>query len=301
MNKIKKTLSLLFGALTLIVVLMVLVLNILTRYRLNTRYEIAVNPIPIPQGDSARTRGEHLVRAVSSCVSCHGLDLGGRVFIDQPLLARIYAPNLTAGNGGKASLYSSEDWVRTLRHGLDQTGRPLLFMPAQYYRYYSDADIGAIVAYIQALPPVDNISPPRRIYLIGQVLFQMDTFGALPAENIDHHSIPAHPPNEGISLEYGEFLVNVATCKNCHGDNLAGDKVGPDDPLAPNLTPGGELAGWTEEDFFTLMRSGIHPTGRKIDPLMPWQSFRNMTDSELKAIWVFLNSLPALPANDGSD
>jgi len=74
--------------------------------------------------------------------------------------------------------------------------------------------------------------------------------------------------------------------------------VGPDDPLAPNLTPGGELGGWTEEDFFTLIRSGIHPSGRAIDPVMPWQSYNKMTDSELQAIWVYLQELPALPTKE---
>lgn len=298
MNSVIKYLFMFIGILVAIVVLAVLVLNILTQNRLNTQYEISINPITIPEGESARARGEHLVRAVSSCDSCHGTDLGGKEFIDEPLLAQIYAPNLTSGKGGKASLFSGQDWVRVLRHGVDQTGRPLLFMPAQYYRYYSDADLGAIVAYIQSMPPVDKETPPRRLFLVGQILFLLDTFGKRPAEIIDHRSVPPQPPQESVSPEYGEFLVTVGTCKNCHGENLAGGEVGPDDPFAPNLTPGGELIGWTEEDFFTLIRTGVQPSGRKIDSLMPWQSFRNMTDTELRAIWAYLEGLPALKTNE---
>jgi hypothetical protein len=188
--------------------------------------------------------------------------------------------------------------VRVLRHGVDQTGRPLLFMPAQYYRYYSDADLGAIVAYIQSLPPVDRQTPPRRIFPVGRILFALDIFGKTPAEIIDHRSVPPQPPQKAVSPEYGEFLVTVGTCRHCHAENLAGGVVGPDDPFAPNLTPGGELAGWTEEDFFTLIRTGVHPSGRMIDPLMPWQSFRNMTDTELRAIWAYLQGLPAFKTNE---
>lgn len=275
-----------------------LVLIFIAQARLNKRYEITLDPIAIPEGESARARGEHLVRAISSCTSCHGPDLGGKEFIDVPNIAKIYAPNLTSGRGGKASHFGSEDWVRVLRHGVDQSGRPLLFMPAQHYRYYGDADLGAVVAYIQSMPPVDKEIPPRRIFLIGQILFALNIFGKTPAEMIDHSHIPPLPPQEGVSPKYGEYLVNVGTCKNCHGENLAGGEVGPDDPFAPNLTPGGELVGWTEEDFFTLIRTGVHPSGRKIDPLMPWQSFRNMTDTELRAIWVYLQGLPALQTNE---
>jgi hypothetical protein len=56
--------------------------------------------------------------------------------------------------------------------------------------------------------------------------------------------------------------------------------------------------GWTEEDFFILVRTGVHPSGRTIDSAMPWQSFRNMTDTELRAIWAYLQGLPALSTKD---
>ena len=56
---------------------------------------------------------------------------------------------------------------------------------------------------------------------------------------IHHCKRPPLPPKD-VSPEYGEFLVTVGTGKNCHGKNLAGGQVGPDDPLAPNLTSGGE-------------------------------------------------------------
>jgi hypothetical protein len=93
---------------------------------------------------------------VSACIGCHGPDLGGQAFIDEPIVGQIYTPNLTSGTGGRASRFSSEDWVRMLRHGVDKTGRPLLFMPSQYLRRYGDAGLGAIVAYIQSVPPVDG-------------------------------------------------------------------------------------------------------------------------------------------------
>ena len=62
----------------------------------------------------------------------------------------------------------------------------------------------------------------------------------------------------------------------------------------PNLTPGGELRGWTEADFIQAMRAGVSPSGHKLNPdFMPWKMYANMTDEELKSLWLYLQSLPA--------
>jgi len=64
-----------------------------------------------------------------------------------------------------------------------------------------------------------------------------------------------------------------------------------------NLTPDKEtgLGEWTEEAFFQALRTGKHqgqPDGRDILPPMPWQPVGQMTDSDLKAVWAYLRSLP---------
>lgn len=63
---------------------------------------------------------------------------------------------------------------------------------------------------------------------------------------------------------------------------------------SPNLTPGGELATWSEQDFFTTLRSGINPSGKMLSLDMLWVYYRQMIDEELKALWLYLQSLPAL-------
>lgn len=298
MKKVLKFIAITISALLGLVLVFVAVTNLIALSRLNRQYDIGIETVAIPEEDSVRERGEHLIRAVSICTGCHGEDLGGEEFINAPFIGQFHAPNLTPDEGGKASQFSSEDWVRALRHGVNQTGRPLLFMPSQHYNNYSDEDLGAIIAYLETIPPVDRETPPRRISVIGRTLLALDVFGEIPAEEIDHNSeTPPAPPEENAA-KYGEYLVTVAICKDCHGENLAGGEVGPGDPFAPNLTQGGELIGWAEEDFFTLIRTGVHPTGRKISTVMPWESYRNMTDTELRAIWRFLQELPALPNNE---
>ena len=106
-------------------------------------------------------------------------------------------------------------------------------------------------------------------------------------------------PTDEAALARGAHLVNaVAHCAYCHGDRLQGDYLENDSAtigvvVAPNLTQGGELQGWTKEDFINALRTGTHPSGRQLSEFMPWRYFRNMTDIELGALWAFLNEQPA--------
>jgi hypothetical protein len=66
---------------------------------------------------------------------------------------------------------------------------------------------------------------------------------------------------------------------------------------AMNLTPDKAtgLGSWTQEMFVNALRSGKHQgTGRPILPPMPWYWYRNMTDDDLKAMFVYLQSLPPI-------
>lgn len=64
--------------------------------------------------------------------------------------------------------------------------------------------------------------------------------------------------------------------------------------ISPNLTPGGELASCTDEQFITALRTDVTPSGRQLSAAMP-QDYRSFYDDELQAIWLSLQSLPKLP------
>lgn len=64
-----------------------------------------------------------------------------------------------------------------------------------------------------------------------------------------------------------------------------------------NLTPDKNtgLGIWTEDMFVKAMRTGKHmATSRPIQPPMPWNWIGQATDSDLKAIYAYLKSVPPI-------
>ena len=64
-----------------------------------------------------------------------------------------------------------------------------------------------------------------------------------------------------------------------------------------NLTPDPEtgLGKWTDETFIRALRTGRHEgQGRPILPPMPYPMYRNATDEDLRAVFAFLQSIPAI-------
>ena len=114
-------------------------------------------------------------------------------------------------------------------------------------------------------------------------------------ERIDHSkSARALAPAEGPTAEYGDYIVHTAGCAECHGPTLAGGKIDVGDPSWPpaaNLTPSG-LKAYDEAAFFTALRTGVRPGGSKINEAMPWRRTKEMTDDEIRAVWLYLKTVP---------
>jgi mono/diheme cytochrome c family protein len=267
----------------------------ITGFEMARRYTIEVDPGPVPGEAAGLERGRHVAVVLSKCGDCHGPDLGGMVIVDEPAFGRISATNLTSGEGGIGSKYTDEDYVRAIRHGVSPDGRPLVIMPSHEYYHLSDADLGALIAYLKQLPPVDRELPATRVGPIARVLFAAGRLRELlPVTMIDHDAPRPEPVPEGPTVEYGEYLAMTSGCKGCHGMGLSGRSVPaapPDFPRSSNLTPAG-IGSWTEADFFRALREGRRPDGSLIDPRMPWAATAQMSDDEIRALWLYLQTVP---------
>ena len=287
MKKALKWIGILLGGLVGLITLAVVILSNSADARLKKEYAIQPAAVVIPTDNASVDEGKRL--ASIYCASCHGEDLGGTEFFHDPALAIVDAPNLTSGRGGVGSYYSDVDWVRSIRHGVDPQGRALFIMPSKDFYHFSDEHLGQIIAYLKSVPPVDHETNGFSTTLLGRVLLAVGAFGdVLNAESIDHDNLAEVAPLPAASAEYGDYLVKTFGCRTCHGSELAGGKdPNPDAPPGPNLTPGGNLVNWSEQVFITMVRT-------RQSEWMPFESLNKMSDYELKAIWLYLESLPPL-------
>src|SRR5688572_12193611 len=120
--------------------------------RAQRRVDVKVQAVPLPVDAAALERGRYLF-ASRGCAECHGANGAGRVFAQHGDSLRLASPNITRGSGGVTAGYTVADWVRSVRHGVRPDGRPLRVMPSEDYNRMTDADLGALIAYSQALPP----------------------------------------------------------------------------------------------------------------------------------------------------
>ncbi len=292
MRRFLKWTGIILGSLLGLLVLAVAVLVVLGGSKLNKQYDVQPEPVAISQETAVIQRGQYLFSV--SCAGCHGDNLAGTALFDDPALGRIPAPNLTAGQGGAGAVFTNADYVRAIRHGVDEEGKPLMIMPATAFWHYSDADLGAIIAYVKSAPPVDNDLGEKNLKLMGRVLLGAGVLDMLAAEHIDHNGPRPAAQAQRIDAAYGEYLVNTSDCRACHGADLAGGQSPePGAPPGPNLTPGGDLANWSADDFMTALRTGNTPNGRALNPaFMPWEEYSRLTDDDLAAIFLYLQSLP---------
>jgi mono/diheme cytochrome c family protein len=293
MRKLLKTAAIVMGSLLVLLVLATAVLALIGGARLNKSYDVRPEPVAVSADPAVLQRGQYLV--ATACVGCHGEDLGGTPFFQDPALGRIPAPNLTSGQAGIGSTYDDDDLALAIRHGVNKDGKRLMIMPSDAFWHYSDEDLGAVIAYMRSVPPVDNDLGERSTRLLGQVLVGAGLMDVLAADRIDHARPRPDAPAQQVNAAYGQYLANISDCRSCHGAALAGGRSSePGAPPGPNLTPGGDLATWTVEDFVRAMRTGVTPAGDMLNPaFMPWPVYGRMTDDDLAALFLYLQSLPA--------
>jgi mono/diheme cytochrome c family protein len=261
-----------------------------TQARINKKYEVELQGLSV-KGDSAQLLyGARLIKA-KGCVDCHGEDLGGKMFIDDPKLGFIVARNITKGSGGLPETYNVSDWELALKHGIRKDGKPLLIMPSHEYTLLTKEDMSAIVAYAMTVPDVDRAFPASEVGPLGNVLTELGKLPLLPAEMIDHSRKLEEEIKAEVSIEYGKYLAN--SCIGCHRANFkGGEPIAPGFPVVADISPTGHVGKWSEEQFINTLRTGKTPEGKSLKPSeMPWNMTAQYTETELKALYLFLRSI----------
>jgi mono/diheme cytochrome c family protein len=111
----------------------------------------------------------------------------------------------------------------------------------------------------------------------------------------------------------GKYLYEVvADCDGCHGERNWGKQLAPvvrsgagftfpaemglpGKVTAPNISsdPVAGIGAWSDGEKLRAIREGIGRDGRALFPMMPYQSYRQMSDRDAEALVAYLNTLPA--------
>lgn len=109
-------------------------------------------------------------------------------------------------------------------------------------------------------------------------------------------------------LERGTYLMqSIVACGNCHTPKDRDGKPMADRELAggfvinapifhsvsPNITPDKEtgIGNWTDDQIVDAIRNGKRPDGTIIGPPMPIEYYRNLSDSDARAIVAYLRTV----------
>ncbi len=118
-------------------------------------------------------------------------------------------------------------------------------------------------------------------------------------------------PSDRTQIARGADLATIGNCSDCHTaagrPPYAGGRAIPT-PFgtiyASNLTPDREtgIGAWSEEAFRRAMHQGVDREGRNLYPAFPYDHFTFVTDEDVRSIYAFLMSRPAvanrIPANE---
>ena len=251
-------------------------------------------------------RGKALVEA-GDCASCHTADpakpFAGGVRIATPF-GGIYAPNLTPDRETGIGSWRDEDFLRALRHGIAPDGsRYYPAFPYPYFTRLTRDDILAIRGYLATLTPVRKAATPPELLFPFNFRVVMRMWNWLFFEP----GIIMPDQAKGTAWNRGRYLVEgLGHCGACHTPKnifgadkrdqaFGGSRV--DSMFAPRLD-GAERSGlksWSADDIAEYLQSGRNGkshAGQLMSEVVV-NSTSKMSDGDIRAIAVYLKSLPA--------
>jgi mono/diheme cytochrome c family protein len=289
MKRVLKWIGIVAGGLLGLIILLVVGVYAVSASRLNKTYEVtAVFNLNVPNDPESIAAGEKLF--VIYCESCHGANLAGDLFSDDPAFGQIYSANLTAGENGIGRSHSDEEIARAIWYGVKPDGSPTVGMPYEFHQAIHIGDMEKLIAYMRSVPPVDTDYPHPSYGPMMRVMHTTKLFPLVTVENVDTSQPPLAPISPEETLAYGKYLA--AFCAACHMPDFAGSEMFG----SPNITPAA-ISAWTEAEFLRAVTEGVRPDGTLLNPEeMPWESFGRYTDEELRALWAYMQTVAPVAA-----
>ena len=230
--------------------------------------------------------GERLAR-VLGCSGCHGRDLRGQVWIDEPALGMLHSSNLTRA----LATYSDAQFARAVRFGVRADGSPLWAMPSSIFTRLGDPDMRSLIAFLRTVEPGGEVHPRMVLGPEGRRLVEAGELK--PEPELVRESRDSGPPPIGGDHGWARYMIR-ATCAECHGIDLSGDPNPTAESTAPPLSI---VSAYSRPQFHHLLRTGEPVGGRTLGLMaeVAQSRFSRLTDAEVDAIYDYLSALAARP------
>jgi mono/diheme cytochrome c family protein len=311
MRKLTRITVFVLASVVILVVLAFAYLNF-TYPKVDPAPELTVNPTP-----ELIARGEYLANHVALCMDCHsqrdfsrysgpptpGTEGAGGDRFDQTMgmPGVFYAKNITPFG---ISRYTDGELFRVITTGVTKENKALFpIMPYPYYGQMAEDDIHAIIAYLRSLPPVESQIPDSKA----------DFPFSLILKTIPVNASPQPRPQRTDEIAYGKYMATFAACMECHTPVEKGQIVAeqafsggreflmPGGVImrTPNITPHSTgLGQWTEEMFIAKFKNyennAYTLSQGDMNTIMPWSMYAGMDTVDLKAIYAYLKTVPAI-------
>lgn len=232
-------------------------------------------------GQSQLQHGERLT-FVLGCNGCHGRNLQGQPWDEEPDLAVSYSSNLTRALPG----YSDALLDRAVRQGVRADGTPLWGMPSEIFTELNPEDLAAVIAFLRTIPPAGEVHPRIVFGPRGRREVAAGTYPSAP--QLVRTLRGQGPVRFDANHDRARYMIR-ATCGECHGVTLAGRRT-PEEPRGP---PDLSVAGaYTRADFHRLLRTGVAMGNRQVGLMsqVARNRFSHLTDAEVDAIYDYLSA-----------
>lgn len=253
-----------------------------------------------------------------SAMLCNGCHLNpntgkltGRKMDEVSMFGAVYSRNITNDPEHGIGKYTDGQLAYLLRTGIRPDGR---FLPVMAkLQKMSDEDLQSIIAFLRSdnawvqADKTENVN--SKYSFLTKFLTNMKMIKPMPF----YKSIPE--PDTTNAVKWGEYVsLYRVECYTCHSaDFTTDDFINPEKSkgffgggnkfenpdgskiYSRNLTMDEEtgIGRWTEEDFIKAVKTGIVPNGQPAlrTPMVP---FVYLSDSEVKAIYAYLKTVPKI-------
>jgi alcohol dehydrogenase (quinone), cytochrome c subunit len=267
-------------------------------------------------------RGAYFAR-VSDCIACHSIPnkapFSGGLAMQTPM-GTIFATNITPDKQTGIGAYSLADFDRAVRRGVAKDGHRLYpAMPYPSYAKLKDEDVRALYAYfMNGVRPANVPNRPTTIPWPLNMRWPLALWNVAFAPSNTYEIKDAASADRDM-WNRGAYLVQSAGhCGACHTPRgVAMNEKGVDEGsttflagavidgwFAPSLRGDANtgLGRWSDSDVYRFLKTGRNAHSVAFGSMTEVinNSTQFMTDDDLKAIAVYLKSLPGNPPKDGA-